>query len=87
MTAIPRAHPAESLVRAGVVGALAARGVTVTSVEMLFDGQEWAVTVSSYPEGKSETEVRVAVWTALLNCTAVFDVPAPTEGVRISFTG
>ena len=28
MTAIPRAHPAESLVRAGVVGALAARGVT-----------------------------------------------------------
>ena len=48
MTAIPRAHPAESLVRAGVVGALAARGVTVTSVEMLFDGQEWAVTVSAH---------------------------------------
>lgn len=87
MTAIPHAHPAESLVRTGVVGALAARGVTVTSVEMLFDGQEWAVTVSSHPEGMSETEVRVAVWTAVLNYTAVFDVPAPTDGVRISVTG
>lgn len=87
MTAIPHAHPAESLVRTGVIGALAARGVTVTSVEMVFDGQEWAVTVSSRPEGMSETEVRVAVWTAVVNCTAVFDVPAPTEGVRISITG
>jgi hypothetical protein len=87
MTAIPRAHPAESLVRAGVVGALAARGVTVASVEMLFDGQEWAVTVSHHPPDMSESDVRVAVWTAVLNCTAVFDVPAPSEGVRISVTG
>ena len=87
MTAIPRAHPAESLVRAGVVGALAARGVTVTSVEMLFDGQEWAVTVSHHPPDMSESGVRVAVWTAVLNYTAVFDVPAPSDGVRISVTG
>ncbi|VEH42647.1 Uncharacterised protein [Kocuria rosea] len=87
MTAIPRAHPAEYLVRAGVVGALAARGVTVTSVEMLFDGQEWAVTVSHHPPDMSESDVRVAVWTAVLNYTAVFDVPAPAEGVRISVTG
>jgi hypothetical protein len=87
MTAIPRAHPAESLVRAGVVGALAARGVTVTSVEMLFDGQEWAVTVSHHPPDMSESDVRVAVWTAVLNYTAVFDVPAPSEGVRISVAG
>ena len=78
MTAIPRAHPAESLVRAGVVGALAARGVTVTSVEMLFDGQEWAVTVSHHPPDMSESDVRVAVWTAVLNYTAVFDGVAPT---------
>lgn len=87
MTAIPRAHPAESLVRTGVVGALAARGVTVTSVEMLFDGQEWAVTVSAHPADMSETEVRVAVWTAVLNYTAVFDVPTPVEEVRISVEG
>lgn len=87
MTAIPRAHPAESLVRAGVVGALAARGVTVTSVEMLFDGQEWAVTVSHHPPDMSESDVRVAVWIAVLNYTAVFDVPAPSDGVRISVTG
>ena len=87
MTAIPRAHPAESLVRAGVVGALAARGVTVTSVEMLFDGQEWAVTVSHHPPDMSESDVRVAVWTAVLNYVAVFDVPAPSDGVRISVTG
>lgn len=87
MTAIPRAHPAESLVRAGVVGALAARGVTVTSAEMLFDGQEWAVTVSHRPPGMSENDVRIAVWTAILNYTAVFDVPAPAEGVRISIVG
>lgn len=87
MTAIPRAHPAESLVRAGVVGALAARGVNVTSVEMLFDGQEWAVTVSHHPPDMSESDVRVAVWTAVLNYTAVFDVPAPSDGVRISVTG
>lgn len=87
MTTIPHAHAAESLVRTGVVGALAARGVTVTSAEMLFDGQEWAVTVSAHPETMSETEVRVAVWTAVLNYTAVFDVPAPTDGVRISITG
>jgi hypothetical protein len=87
MTAIPRAHPAESLVRAGIVGALAARGVTVTSVEMLFDGQEWAVTVSTHPPGMSENDVRIAVWTAILNYTAVFDVPAPAEGVRISIVG
>ncbi|TDL42356.1 hypothetical protein [Kocuria rosea] len=87
MTAIPRAHPAESLVRAGVVGALAARGITVTSVEMLFDGQEWAVAVSHHPPDMSESDVRVAVWTAVLNYTAVFDVPAPSDGVRISVTG
>lgn len=87
MTAIPRAHPAESPVRAGVVGALAARGVAVTSVEMLFDGREWAVTVSHDPPGMSESDVRVAVWTAVLNYTAVFDVPAPSKGVRIRVTG
>lgn len=87
MTAIPRAHPAESLVRAGVVAALAAKGVTLTSVEMLFDGWEWAVTVSHHPPGMSENDVRVAVWTAVLNYTAVFDVPAPVEGVRIGITG
>lgn len=87
MTAIPRAHPAESLVRAGVVGALGARGVVVTSVEMLFEGQEWAVTVSHHPPGMSENDVRVAVWAAVLNYTAVFDVPAPTDGVRISIEG
>ncbi|MEX5255749.1 hypothetical protein [Kocuria arenosa] len=87
MTTIPHAHPAESLVRSGVVGALAARGVTVTSVEMLFDGQEWSVTVSHHAPGMSENDVRVAVWTAVLNHTAVFDVPAPAEGVRISFAG
>ncbi|GAB2614046.1 hypothetical protein GCM10009696_19540 [Kocuria himachalensis] len=87
MTAIPRAHPAGSLVRAGVVGALAARDVTVTSVEMLFDGQEWAVTVSHHPPGMSENDVRIAVWTAVLNYTTVFDVSAPAEGVRISIIG
>ncbi|MFI7496786.1 hypothetical protein ACH9D2_18955 [Kocuria sp. M4R2S49] len=87
MTTIPHAHPVESLVRTNVVAALGARGVAVTSVEMLFDGQEWAVTVSSRPPGMSETEVRVAVWTAVLNYTAVFDVPTPTEGVRISIAG
>ncbi|MEX5300008.1 hypothetical protein RCG67_14645 [Kocuria sp. CPCC 205292] len=87
MTTIPHARPAESLVSTGVAGALAARGVTVTSVEMLFDGREWAVAVSSHPEAMSETEVRVAVWTAVLNYTAVFDVPAPTDGVRISLLG
>ncbi|GAA1747360.1 hypothetical protein [Kocuria aegyptia] len=87
MTAIPYTHPAESLVRAGVVGALGARGVTVTSAEMLFDGLEWAVIVSHYPPDMSENDVRVAVWTAVLNYTAVFDVPAPAGGVRISITG
>ncbi|WP_158279212.1 hypothetical protein [Kocuria rosea] len=54
---------------------------------MLFDGQEWAVTVSHHPPDMSESDVRVAVWTAVLNYTAVFDVPAPAEGVRISVTG
>ncbi|MEX5295236.1 hypothetical protein QYM41_08140 [Kocuria sp. CPCC 205268] len=87
MTTIPHTHPSEALVRSGVVGALAARGVVVTSVEVLFDGLEWAVTVSSFPPGLSETDVRVAVWTAVLNYTAVYDVPAPRDGVRISITG
>lgn len=87
MTTVPAARSAESLVRAGVVGALAARGVTVTSVEMLFEGREWAVTVSHHPRDTSETEVRVAVWTAVLNCTALFDVPTPVEEVRISVEG
>ncbi|KUG61126.1 hypothetical protein AVL61_08180 [Kocuria rosea subsp. polaris] len=87
MTTIPHTRPAESLVSTGVAGALAARGITVTAVEMLFDGREWAVSVSSRPEAMSETEVRVAVWTAVLNYTAVFDVPAPTDGVRISLLG
>lgn len=87
MTTVPRAHPAESLVRAGVVGALAARGITVASVEMLLDGQEWAVTVSYHPPEMPENDVRVSVWTAVLNYTAVFDVPAPADGVRISIDG
>jgi hypothetical protein len=43
--------------------------------------------VSHHPPGMSESDVRVAVWTAVLNYTAVFDVPAPAEGVRISVTG
>lgn len=87
MTTIPSARSTEVLVRAGVVRALAARGVTVTSAEMLFDGREWAVTVSDHPRGMTETEVRIAVWTAVLNHTALFDVPAPVELVRISVGG
>lgn len=87
MTTVPSARSAESVVRAGVVRALAARGVAVTSVEMLFDGREWAVTVSHHPPDMTETEVRFAVWTAVLNCTALFDVPAPVEEVRIGIGG
>ncbi|MFI7484261.1 hypothetical protein ACH9EU_17820, partial [Kocuria sp. M1R5S2] len=70
MTTIPRtpdsgdAQARTEEVRRGVVHRLAVRGVVATSVESLFGGREWSVTVSGHPDTMTDTEVRVAVWTA-----------------------
>lgn len=88
MTVIARTpRPAEALVRIDILRSLAARGILASSADLLFEGREWSVVVSGRPAGMTETEVRVAVWNAVLNHTAVHGLPEPADGVRIRLDG
>ncbi|MEX5271156.1 hypothetical protein [Kocuria sabuli] len=88
MTVIARTpRTAEALVRSDVLRSLAARGILVPSADLLFEGREWSVVVAGRPAGMTETEVRVAVWNAVLNHTAVHGLPEPVDGVRIRLDG
>lgn len=78
---------AEALVRSDALRSLAARGIVVPSADPLFAGRMWSVTVSGRPAGLTETEVRIAVWNAVLNATAVHGLPEPVDGVRIRLDG
>ncbi|MGQ1797810.1 hypothetical protein ACT4S5_11845 [Kocuria oceani] len=88
MTVITRtARTAATPVREDVLRSLSARGIGVSSADVLSEGREWSVVVSGRPADLTETEVRIAVWNTVLNHTAVHGLPEPVDGVRIRLDG
>lgn len=78
-----RSSTADDVVVTGVVAALAAQGIAASTVNVLFGGRQWCMTVHLAAPGMTDTEARIAVWNTVANYTAIHGVLGPVDGIRV----